>query len=403
MTAAPHQLEHAVRQLRRRREQRDQQAQEARRLTEQGYALIDDEYDLPDGVERLDELCTGDDPTPLDPAAHADCPGRAVSVWVDAWSVVEVTEFCVDFAAHGHRTIASVKIAAAEAQLREQGVRIVDPDADGVGELRDLFAGETAEHTITAEEHADCPGHAAYVEAEPYRSVADVSYVCDDYAAHGHILRSALPARPEADAAWRAAERKRAAENNKLWRDAKADRREWLSKFFTGWRKRKTAELPARVHHWLALAPVLASNYLDEAAPTHHYARSLLGLAEPEDHQRHRDPIALHLRKKSTTEPQAVLIRLAQVIGACEAHWNRAYTNQADASWRSPTDDSRFYFELLEALDYPLSHVEQLINNPDADTEKWSHLATDTNTATGTAAHGDEADGNEADGDTATG
>ena len=37
-------------------------------------------------------------------------------------------------------------------------------------------------------------------------------------------------------------------------------RRAWLATFFTGWRKRTAADLPARVHHWLALASVLASD-----------------------------------------------------------------------------------------------------------------------------------------------
>ena len=136
--------------------------------------------------------------------------------------------------------------------------------------------------------------------------------------------------------------------------------------------------LPPRVHHWLALAPVLARDFLYDAAPAHRYARGLLKLAEPDGHQRDRNPIAVALRKKTTTQTQAELIALAQVIGACEEHFDRAYTDQADASWRRPSDDTKFYFELLEALGYPLSHVEKLVNNPDLDREHWPHLAPDT-------------------------
>lgn len=379
LNTRPRDLEWTIGQLRRRREKQAKQIDEARRLTEQGYILIENEYDLPEGVARLDELCTGEDQTPLEDTGHSDCPGRAAAVDVDSYLEVEITQFCVDYAAHGHRTIASVKIAAAQAQLHADGVPIADPDAEGLAELRDLFADAQAERTLTTEEHAGCPGHAAYVEDEPYRSTADVTYVCIDFAAHGHVLRTSLAAEPEHSAAFKAAEVKRAGENNKLWRDAKVDRRAWLIKLFTGWRKRKPAELPSRVHHWLALAPVLASDYLADAAPAHRYAATLLKLAQPEGHQRDRNPLAVLLRKKTTSETQAVLIRLAQVIGACEEHWDRAYTEKsADASWRKPSEDTRFYFELLDALGYPLSHIEQLINNPGLDVANWPHLAPDT-------------------------
>ncbi|MEY8042627.1 hypothetical protein AB8O55_24745 [Saccharopolyspora cebuensis] len=368
----PHNFEWTIGRLRRERDQRTALAEESQRLTELGYAIFD-ERDVPEDAVRLDELCSGPDTEPIDPVGHADCPGRAASVWVDRLLEVEITEYCLDHAAHGHRLLATVRAEEAEARLRADGVPIADPDADGMADLSALFAD--AGRPLTAEEHADCPGHAAHVEADPDRSTAEVRYVCTDYATHGHLMQTARDTQSELDAAWQAAERKRAAENNKAWRDAKTDRREWLTKYFTGWRKRKPAALPQRVHHWLALAPVLASDHLAEAAPAHRYACTLLGLAEPEDHRRDRHPIAVHLRKKTTTETQAVLIRLAQVIGACEQHWDRAYTSQADASWRRPTDGSRFYFELLEALGYPLSHVEQLVNQPDLDIEKWPHLA----------------------------
>ena len=375
----PRNFEWKADQVRKARRRRAMQAEQAQLYAEQGYALIDDEQNPPEGSLRLDELCAGDDPTPLAPVEHAGCPGRAVAVEVNHWMEVEATEFCLDYAVHGHHAIVAVKTAAAQEQLRTAGVPLADPDGDSVAALHDLFADEQAEHTLTAEEHVACPGHAAYVEADPYDLTVDVVYVCTDPAAHGHVQRASLVAQPERDAAFKAAEAKRAGANNKLWREAKAARRAWLVKFFTGWRKKKPADLPARVHHWLALAPVLASDFLEEAAPAHRYACTLLKLAEPQGHKRDANPLVAHLRKKATSETQAVLIRLAQVIGACEEHWDRAYTDKgADASWRRPSDDARFYFELLEALGYPLSHIEQLINNPELDNERWPHLAPTT-------------------------
>jgi ParB family chromosome partitioning protein len=380
----PRNFEFALGQARRAREQRATLIEEVQRFTELGYTIVDT-HDLPDDVAPLDELCTGEDTTPLDPDGHADCPGRAVQVWVDRSRRVDVTHFCVQFTEHGHRTIASATIAATEERLRAAGVPIVDPDAEDVADLSDLFADEQAERSLTVEEHADCPGHAAYVEHEDYWLEPDVHYVCIDYTAHGHVLRSVRAPQPEPDNAFKAAERKRAEENNKQWRDAKIDRREWLGKYFAEWRtKAKDIKLPARVHHWLALAEVLAGDYLSDAAPVHRYACTLLKLTEPKGQRRDLHPITVQLRKKSTTEAQAILIRLALVVGACEEHWDLAYTDKsADASWRRPSEDTRFYFELLAALGYPLSYVEQLVNNPELDQEKWPHLVpADTEDAT---------------------
>lgn len=377
----PRNFEHKVEQIRKKRRRRALQSEEAARLAEQGYALVEDEHHPPEGTVRLDELCDGDDPTPLDPAEHADCPGRAVAVDVNYQMEVETTGFCADPAAHGHRTIVAVKTAAAETALRGCGIAVLaDPLQPATARaVENLFGDEQAERTLTAEEHAGCPGHAAYVEADPYSLDVEVVYVCTDPHTHGHVSRESLSAQPERCAAFRAGENNRARENNKLWREAKGSRREWLAKFFTGWKRKKAADLPQRVHHWLALAPVLASDFLAEAAPSHRYARELLKLGEPAGRDREDNPLAAHLRKKATSETQAVLIRLAQVLGACEAHWDRAYTDKnADSSWRRPSEDTRFYFELLEALGYPLEHVEQLVNRPELDNDRWPHLAPET-------------------------
>lgn len=395
----PRNFEWKAEQVRKDRRRRAMQAEQAQRFAEQGYVLIDEKQNPPEGSLWLDELCAGDDPTPLETAAHTECPGRAVAVKVNHRMEVEVTEFCLDYAAHGHHSIVAVKTAAKQEQLQANGVPLADPDADGVVALDDLFADERAEQTMTAEEHAGCPGHCAYVANDPYDLSVEVVYVCADPAAHGHVQRTSRVARPEQDAAFKAAEVKRAGKNNELWRDAKAGRRAWLVTFFTGWRKKKPADLPARVHHWLALAPVLACDFLEEAAPAHRYACTLLKLAEPEGNERATNPLVVQLRKKATSETHAVLIRLAQVLGACEQHWDRAYTDKsADASWRRPSDDARFYFELLEALGYPLEHVEQLINHPELDNDRWPHLAptaaaiagTDAEVATDSAAAADD-------------
>ncbi|GAA3464358.1 ParB/RepB/Spo0J family partition protein [Saccharothrix longispora] len=379
LTRDPRNFEWTLGQLRRERAQRATLAEEVARFTGLGYAIVESTSGLPEDCASLDELCTGEDATALDPTGHGDCPGRAVAVWVDRDLEVEVTHFCAEFTRHGHHTIASVKIAQVQERLRADGVPVVDPDTDGVAYLDELLAAEHAERALTATEHAGCPGHAACVEHEYDRPEPDIHYVCTDYTAHGHVLRTARTARPEPDSAFKAGERKRAEENNKRWRDAKTDRRAWLRKYFAERTspklKAKDITLPARVHHWLGLADVLAGDYLSDAAPLHRYACTLLTLGESKDHRRELHPITVQLRRKDTTEPRAILIRLALVVGACEQHWDLGYTDKsADASWRRPSEDTRFYFALLDALGYPLSHIEQLVNNPELDHDKWPHL-----------------------------
>jgi hypothetical protein len=375
LATRPRQLDYEIRAARNKRERNTLRAAACDRFTEQGYVLIEDEEEPPEGAQRLMDLVDGPDDSLIDPDQHAGCPGRAVSVDVDWDLEVEVVHFCVDFAEHGHRTLAEANIDNAEQQLREQGVRLADADTEGVYELRRLFADDDAEHTLTPAEHEDCPGHAAHVTSDRYNNNAVVHWVCTDYAEHGHVLwAAAVGVRTERDAAYLAAERKRAKVNNAAWKVAKATRREWLAEFFSGWRRRKANQLPAKLQHWLGLGQVLASDYLDEAAPKHRYACTLLGLDQATGYQRSEHPISALLRRKNTSEPQAIMARLAMVLGACEEHWDLQYTNNADCSWRGSSEDARYYFELLAALGYELSPTEVLINHPEADVQNWLHL-----------------------------
>ncbi|HET6286477.1 MAG TPA: ParB/RepB/Spo0J family partition protein [Amycolatopsis sp.] len=383
-------------QVREDRRQRALRAEEEQRLIDLGYAIVAKSWDRPEGSALLEDLCTGEDQTPLDPVDHTSCPGRGAAVRLLYGRELEITELCMDYEKYGHHTRASVQIATAETQLRADGITIADPDAEGVANLWNLFADGQAEQSLTPEEHAGCPGHAAYAEDDLEETAADIVYVCTDPDAHGHVRRGGGQVEP--DRAYKAAEAKRAAKNNEAWRKAKQERRAWLVKLFTAWSRRKPADLPKRVHHWLALAEVLASDFLSDAAPKHSYACQLLKIAEPKGTSRAENPLVKRLRQKNCTETQAVLIRLAQVIGACEEHWDRAYTDKsADSSWRSPSEDTKFYFELLEALEFPLSSVERLVNNPELDQAEWPHLVPASETTDdATGAQDDDASGTEA-------
>jgi ParB family chromosome partitioning protein len=392
LTHRPTHFIHAVARLRDLREREALIATEKTRLAELGYTVVDDDEQLPDGAAQLEDLCIVDptvEPAPLAADDHGDCPGRAVHVDVDYDGQLAVTDICLNYAQHGHRTIAQVAIERGEAQLRDQDVRVIDAELPPTTrELRHLYANSQASSTLNAADHTDCPGHAAYVATGWQPADAVVHYVCVDYADHGHVAnRVPVPVHTERDIAHESGERKRAKKNNAAWRVAKPVRREWLAMFFVAWRKRKAATLPARVDQWLALAPILASDYLADAAPGHRFAAELLGLKPAGSYKRADNSIAVLLRRKNTSAAQAMMVRLAQVIGACEQHWDRSYTDgDADATWRRPSEDTQFYFELLAALGYPLSDVEQLVNNPNADAGQWVHLSSQVDDDTETAA-----------------
>ncbi|SDD55551.1 ParB/RepB/Spo0J family partition protein [Actinokineospora iranica] len=385
----PAQFEHALGRARRIRDQARVEAEETIRLTELGYLVLDDEQDLDEcHVLPLDELCDGQDPTPLDPAEHEQCPGRAVTVRATRELEVELEHYCTDYTAHGHHTVESMKVAAEEAALRDAGVTVIDPDTPGATPLGDLRAQSDSATTLRAEDHVDCPGHAAYVGRLYSWSKLAPIYVCTDHLAHGHVLLSAARTPHSARSAeWQKAERARTKKNNDAWADAKTDRRAWLATFFKGWRKADVKKLPKRLQHWLALAPILASDHLADAAPGHVYACTLLSIKNPGGGRFDRDsnPLVALLNRKTTTDAQALWVRLAQVVGAGEAHWSQQSTERnADLTWRRPSRDTVFYFQLLEVLGYPLSHIEKVTLDATADAAVWPHLAEDDKTDDGT-------------------
>jgi ParB family chromosome partitioning protein len=396
LRTAPGRFDDVLGRLERQRAHAAMRSEAVAELEAQGYAIVLDEQDDGDyddyeedgdgeeeeegsatSLVKLSDLCSAEDMEPLDHASHAECPGRAVQVWVDDWKEkVEVAEYCVDPAQYGHRSIAALNVELLQAELRAANVRVIGRDeleAEGTEELHRICPDPGGEHCFTEESHAGCPGHAGYVYAG-VQNRARVRYVCTDYEGQGHTRRTFGAAQPVAPA-FAAAERKRAKVNNMLWKEAREERRAWLKRFFVGWRKKKPSDLPKRVQHWLALASVLAPGFLHDASATQEYAVDLLGLRRAGDEScRPLELTVAELRKK-TSDQQAVMIRLAQVLGACEAHWSQKFTEQADASWRSRSTETRFYFELLGALGYELSHVERLINEPELDNEHWPHLA----------------------------
>jgi ParB family chromosome partitioning protein len=187
----------------------------------------------------------------------------------------------------------AAKRAEFTAHLTEQGVTVIERPNHGHPTIAALTRLTDADgNDLSPDNHAHCPGHAAYVGTEwrqptdtdtvvndeedgfedddydeeedtdnartwqPPVQVLVACYVCTDYAAHGHRdrwagsgsqttkKRAADMTEAERDAA--KAERRHVIESNKAWKAATQVRRDWIAGFV----QRKTA--PAGAEAYLA-------------------------------------------------------------------------------------------------------------------------------------------------------
>lgn len=255
------------------------------------------------------------------------------------------------------------------AMLTEQGVRVIDrPDTLFGGRVRrlaELRATPDAEpgSELTAEAHASCPGHAAFVDDRgSWRPVGErvvAVWVCADFPAHGHAERYAAagvattgkvggPMSEE-----QKAERRTVIANNKAWDSATTVRRDWLRSFLA----RKTA--PAEGARWIAQMLAQGSHDLRKAMQSdHQLAVDLLGLHQPDRGYARTATHVIAAHATNASPARATTLTVAMLIGALEDGTDRH-------TWRSPTPDQIAYFRRLQAWNYPLSDVELLVITTD--------------------------------------
>jgi len=236
---------------------------------------------------------------------------------------------------------------AAAAQLAESGVRLIDeprggytttgawksPTEQPVEELR--MAKDSTE-AMTVEQHAACPGHAAYL-AHSYRYGADptayvATYVCTDPKAHGHKrLTAATPMTEE-----QKAERAELIANNKEW-DASGDvRGDWIDKNLAAG---KTA--PKGAEKFLATC-IAHGDHIDagwqyDAAP-------------------------LTNKIQRAAAPRALRLAVHALVSA----WHTGTTGKNGRStWRTPTNIDRRYMAALIGWGYPASDLERTVTQAD--------------------------------------
>lgn len=269
-----------------------------------------------------------------------------------------------------------VLIDAKAAELLTAGITIIDrPRWTDAPTHLDTLAGLT-DTEITPESHAECPGHAAYVEVfwdvdedagegeDDERRVAEATYVCLDPVEYGHVEPAQQSSRTHPAAGVDEDERKEAAkaerrrvlDNNKAWRAAETVRREWLKNFVA----RKTAPKGARRYIFAELAE--GDHQLrEDMEKQHEFARELLGLDAPVSRwQRTPGSDALINTLSNAGDARAQVITLALVLGAVEA-------TLGGHTWRHRNAGVARYFTQLAAWGYELSEIEQSVIKNDSE------------------------------------
>lgn len=249
--------------------------------------------------------------------------------------------------------------AAMTAELAVAGVTVVPEPQHGeraTAKLEHLLAAD-GENELTAQEHADCPGHAAYLrDRGAWTGTPDVVpvYVCTEWRRQDHQERLGSPIAgmtaggPMSEK--QKAERRTVIANNKAWDSARVVRERWLAGFLS----RRIA--PKDAPQWIAVTLASCAHDVRRAMEDgHQTALRLLGLAgetpwRPYGGTPH--PVAA---AAATANPaRAGVLALGLLLGGLEGTVDRG-------AWRRPTAAHQAYFTALQGWGYELSEVERLI------------------------------------------
>jgi ParB family chromosome partitioning protein len=275
--------------------------------------------------------------------------------------------------------------AACTEQLTAAGVLILDDSIpDWTGDARSLDRlRPTPTHApgteLTAEDHACCPGHAAWIDHEfddDGEKIVFPRYGCADFEAHGHAAIGAPegavghgdstpqdPAADHASAVVAADVERRKASIKRKWvinnnRDADAARKgrqQWLAAF-----ARRTS-VPKGARRWLALQTLNGLMAVRRAMERGHpLAHSLLGLPEPMPwyHAGTEGSGELYDRIANASDNKATIYELYLILVALEDGFRRD-------SWRDPTTTDKLYITMAIDLGYEAPDIDLKVLDPD--------------------------------------
>ncbi|GAA4442578.1 ParB/RepB/Spo0J family partition protein [Phytohabitans houttuyneae] len=275
--------------------------------------------------------------------------------------------------------------AEAAAALTAVGVSVVERPDWSVERFMRLRMLKHGDAPLTVENHASCPGHAAYLTSdwvhpdesdeeedsfdngteqeavgpqarpEPYR-VWVPEYLCMDAAAHGHVPRfgghdSGTGRKKAADMndterEQARTQRRDVIDSNKAWESAEKVRRQWLRTFLQG------RKAPTSAAAFIAGSLARTDFEVTQAVSGgNQLAHELLGLADQAPKfGRHSAAMVEVVGKASDSRAQ--MIALGLILAAYEEGTDRN-------CWRAGRDSIARYLRYLEANGYELSTVEK--------------------------------------------
>lgn len=230
---------------------------------------------------------------------------------------------------------------AAKPSTDEHGYSYSSAEKNKHRYLTSLVDKETGE-PVRVEEHADCPGHAAWVGVKGYQGSVEVQYLCTDPAKHGHRDKNkAVPKKlTDEERQQRQIEKARA----DLWPSINTVRVDWVRGVLL---PRKT--MPAG---WEALVIAdLTGEYSRAEAwtPWKDTACELLGLSTGDGWDAKTTAIREYARKSVANASRVAL-------GLLVARHEHAIAEAKAKGWATI---SPAYLRLLATWGYPLSELER--------------------------------------------
>jgi ParB family transcriptional regulator, chromosome partitioning protein len=249
------------------------------------------------------------------------------------------------------------------AQLTEVGIRLVAEQGD-TWQLRISYLRDKDGERITDEQHASCPGHAAYLDStqervdSQWRRTWRAAFICTDPDANGHSSYTSrihgsqeqTPAERQAELA--EARRRRA--GNAEWRAATKVRRDHITA--------SIVPLTSLPKGWdvqaYRLAVLSGDTYALQYAVSRHHPLGchwLMGSDDKLNGDRHK----LAELGTAATPGRAAVIELVLLLAAAEKQAGQPDAwDAADLGYRDVRADLARYLLFLEATGYALSKIE---------------------------------------------
>lgn len=233
-------------------------------------------------------------------------------------------------------------------QLTEAGIKVIDEPRTEYDEetyrmkqpteqkVTDLRMSKDTTGPMTDDEHANCPGHAAYIARSGWSGEFKAVYVCTDPKGNGHRRITAASSAPMTDE--QKAERAALIANNKEW-DASGDvRGDWIEKNLAAG---KTA--PKAAEKFLATC-IAHGDHID--AGWQYDAAPLVG------------------KIQRASAERALRLAVHTLVSA----WHTGTTGKNGRStWRYPKGIDRRYMAALIGWGYPASDLERTVTQGDDD------------------------------------